>query len=141
MYKHVLLPSDRAIKLCPLHVLHRNITPIPTELAFDHPRSEMQGQGSELWCLMPLSTIFQLYQWRSVLLVEETKVPGENHRPATSHCRNLSHNVVSSTLSLSGIRTQNISGDRHLLHSYKCNYHMIRAMTSPLRNASNIMRY
>ena len=24
--------------------------------------------------------------WRSVLLVEETGVPGENHRPAASHC-------------------------------------------------------
>jgi energy-converting hydrogenase Eha subunit E len=23
--------------------------------------------------------------WRSVLLVEETEVPGENHRPAASH--------------------------------------------------------
>jgi predicted component of type VI protein secretion system len=23
--------------------------------------------------------------WRSVLLVEETREPGENHRPATSH--------------------------------------------------------
>jgi len=23
--------------------------------------------------------------WRSVLLVEETRVPGENHRPITSH--------------------------------------------------------
>jgi len=23
--------------------------------------------------------------WRSVLLVEETGIPGENHRPATSH--------------------------------------------------------
>jgi hypothetical protein len=23
--------------------------------------------------------------WRSVLLVEETEVPGENHRPVTSH--------------------------------------------------------
>jgi hypothetical protein len=23
--------------------------------------------------------------WRSVLLVAETEVPGENHRPATSH--------------------------------------------------------
>ena len=29
-----------------------------------------------LWCLMPLSTIIL---WRSVLLVEETRVPGENH--------------------------------------------------------------
>jgi hypothetical protein len=33
---------------------------------------------------MPLSTIFKLYNvlWQSVLLVEETGVPGENLRPA-----------------------------------------------------------
>jgi hypothetical protein len=35
--------------------------------------------------------------WRSVLLVEETGVPGENHRPAASHWQTLSHNVVLST--------------------------------------------
>jgi hypothetical protein len=35
--------------------------------------------------------------WWSLLLVEETRVPGENHRPATSHWQTLSHNVVSST--------------------------------------------
>jgi hypothetical protein len=35
--------------------------------------------------------------WQSVLLVEETGVPKENHRPAASHCQTLSHNVVSST--------------------------------------------
>jgi hypothetical protein len=46
---------------------------------------------------MVLSTIFQLYIWRSVLLVEETGVPGEIHRPTTSHLQTLSHNVVSST--------------------------------------------
>ena len=34
---------------------------------------------------------------RSVLLVEEAGVPGENHRPVTSHWQTLSHNVVSST--------------------------------------------
>ena len=33
----------------------------------------------------------------SVLLGEETRVPGENNRPATSHWQTLSHNVVSST--------------------------------------------
>ena len=43
--------------------------------------------------------------WRSVSLVEETGVPGENHRPLT-----LSDNVVSST---PRIRTQNRSGHRH----------------------------
>ena len=31
------------------------------------------------------------------LLVEETEVPGENHRPVASHGQTLSHNVVSST--------------------------------------------
>ena len=34
--------------------------------------------------------------WRLVLLVEETEVPGENHRHATNHWQPLSHNVVSS---------------------------------------------
>jgi hypothetical protein len=33
--------------------------------------------------------------WRSVLLVEETRVPEENHRPASSHWQILLHNVVS----------------------------------------------
>jgi hypothetical protein len=32
--------------------------------------------------------------WRSGLLMEETGVPGENHRPAESHLQNLSHSVV-----------------------------------------------
>ena len=33
----------------------------------------------------------------SVLSMEETGLPGENHPPATSHWQTLSHNVVSST--------------------------------------------
>jgi len=48
--------------------------------------------------------------WQSVLLVEESGVPGKNHR------QTLSHNVVSSTpcgLAMSWIRTHNVSGDRH----------------------------
>ena len=44
--------------------------------------------------------------WRSVLLVEENGVPGENHRPASSHWQTLSHNIVSSTSRLSEVRTQ-----------------------------------
>jgi hypothetical protein len=35
--------------------------------------------------------------WVSVLLVEETGVPGVNHRPFVSHWQTLSHNVVSNT--------------------------------------------
>ena len=51
--------------------------------------------------------------WRSVLLVEKTGVPKENHRPVASNWQTVSHNVVSSTPRLSGIRTHNISGDWH----------------------------
>jgi hypothetical protein len=46
---------------------------------------------------MPLSTIFQSISWQSVLLVEETGVPWENHRPIASHWQTFPHNVVSST--------------------------------------------
>ena len=35
--------------------------------------------------------------WQSVLLVEESRVPVENHRPVVSQQQSLSHNVVSST--------------------------------------------
>jgi hypothetical protein len=35
--------------------------------------------------------------WQSVLLVEETGVPRENHWLIVSHWQTLSHNVVSST--------------------------------------------
>jgi len=31
------------------------------------------------------------------VMVEETGVPGKNHRHDASHCQTLSHNVVSST--------------------------------------------
>ena len=63
---------------------------------------------------MPLSIIFHLlvYRvWRLVLLVEETVVPGENHRSAARHCQTLLHNVVLSTPRKIWVRTGNISGE------------------------------
>ena len=50
--------------------------------------------------------------WLSVLLVKETRVPGENRRPAASHLQILLHNVVH--LALIETRTHN-SCDRHCL--------------------------
>jgi len=54
-----------------------------------------------------------IVSWRSVLLMEETGVPGENTN-LTQVNDKLYHNVVSNTLS--GIQTHNVSGDRHWLH-------------------------
>ena len=69
--------------------------------------------------------------WRSVLLLEETGVPGENHRPSASHWQTLSHNVVSITPRLSRVRTHNIVViGTDCIGSYKSNYHMITTITT-----------
>ena len=57
--------------------------------------------------------------WRSVFLVEET---GEKHRPVASRWQTLSHNVVSSTHRLSGVRIHNVSD--YTIESMKAFYCM-----------------
>jgi hypothetical protein len=61
-----------------------------------------------LLCLTSLSTIFQLYRGGQF-----TGVHGETTNLSQVTDKLLSHYVVSSTPRLSGIRTPNVSGDRH----------------------------
>ena len=72
-------------------------------------------KGLGLWCLTLLSIIFQLYR-SGLLLVEETGVPGENHRSFASHWQTLSHNLHQVHLAMSGIQINTLNGDRHWLH-------------------------
>jgi hypothetical protein len=72
---------------------------------------------------MPHSTLLQLYRGDQFYWRRKPEYPGKT---AVSHWQTLSHNVVSC---LCGIRTHNISGDRHWLHRY----HMITTTTAPRR--------
>jgi hypothetical protein len=47
-----------------------------------------------------------------ILFEKETRGLGENHWPVASHWQTLSYTVVSSTPSLSGIRTHNVRCDK-----------------------------
>jgi hypothetical protein len=72
--------------------------------------------------------------WRSVLLMEEIRVPWENHRLAASHWQSLSHNVILCTPRLNGFRTHNGCGDKHADCIYSCesNYHTITTIDAPI---------
>jgi len=57
-----------------------------------------------------------IISWRSVFMVEETRIPGENNRPfTTSHWQILSHSVVSNTPRHLQDSFPNVSGHRHWL--------------------------
>jgi len=63
--------------------------------------------------------------WRSVLLVEESGGPGENHHLVASDWQTLAHNVAH--LALIEIRTHNIIGNRYWLHRLVVNPTTIRS--------------
>ena len=69
--------------------------------------------------------------WRSILLVEETGVSGENYQLVAGHSQTVSHNVVLSTPRLSEIRAHNYNGvGTDCIGSCKTNYDAITT-TSP----------
>jgi hypothetical protein len=70
--------------------------------------------------------------WRSVLLVEETGVPGENHQPVASHWQTLIHKMlyrVHLAWARFELTTVVIASD--CIGSYKSNYHTITTTTGP----------
>ena len=68
------------------------------------------------WHLNTTFNNISVISWRSVLLVEEIGVPGENHQP----------------VAMSAIRTHNVSGDgTYCTGSCKSNYHTITTRTAP----------
>ena len=75
--------------------------------------------------------------WWSVLLVEETGVPGENHWSVTSHWQTLSHKLCRVHLIWAGFElTMLVVIGTDCVASYKSNYHIITATRTPIILAS-----
>jgi len=78
-------------------------------------KKTLNGLGGSVWFMVFKATFnnISVISWQSVLLMEKTRVPRENHEHVASHGQTLSHNVVLSTPRLSKIQTHKFSDDRH----------------------------
>jgi hypothetical protein len=104
--------------------------------------------GLELWCLTPLSTIFQLYHRGQFYWMKETRVPGENHRSAASQPQfqlvnaymNIAYKLVLIMLyrvHLASVRfelTTLVVIGTDCTGNCKSNYHTITTTTAPFSN-------
>ena len=78
-----------------------------------------------LWCLSPLSIIFQLYRGGQLYWWRKPEYPGE-----TTYLQHVTdtHNIARIHLAMNGILTHNICGD--ILRSRKSNYHTMTTRTA-----------
>jgi hypothetical protein len=92
-------------------------------------------------CLMVLSATFNniaAISWWSVLLVEETGGPGENHRPVASHWQNCHMMLCISPLSRFELTTSVVIGIDSM-SSCKSNYHTITATKVPAKKKVHVL--
>ena len=75
------------------------------------------------WVIAFVNTI-SVISWLSVLLVEETRVCRENHRPISSHWQTWSHNVLSTYFDWAGFQlTTLVVIGTNFTGSCESNYH------------------
>jgi hypothetical protein len=118
------LKSNGNTKMC-LILRHLSLYLFPSEL-FSWP---IQYRGVSVF--NATFNNISIISWQSVLLVEEIGVPGENHRPAASGCKILSHKCcIEYTSSWAGFElTMLVVIGTDCTGNSKSNYHMI--MTAP----------
>ena len=89
--------------------------------AHTHGHGKKQGLWVRVRVFNATFNNISVISCRSVLLLEETRVPGENPPTCSKSLTTLSHNIASNTPRLSGIRTHNVSQG----HAKKCDVQIL----------------